>query len=206
MSDHHPPKEAAPLANQALAIRQALAEKALIPESYIEDFTNVAEKDWRPSNGARVVAKAWKDSAFRRRLLSDATSACAELGYSGAQGEYIFALEDTPTLHNVIVCTLCSCTAWPVLGLPPDWYKSFEYRARVVRESRAVLKEMGLDLPMDVEIRVSDTTAETRYMVLPCQPAGTSDWSEDSLASLITKEVLIGVALPEQQMRNRMSE
>jgi nitrile hydratase len=143
------------------------------------------------------VARAWVDPAYRERLLRDGTAACDQFGYTGVQGEYIVALENTPTLQNVIVCTLCSCTAWPVLGLPPDWYKSFEYRARVVRESRTVLREMGLDLPPEVEIRVWDTTAETRYMVLPFRPAGTEGWTEQELASLVTKDVLIGIARPE---------
>ena len=148
-----------------------------------------------PRNGARVVARAWLDADYRKRLLDDGTAACAELGYSGPQGEYIVALEDTPTLHNVIVCTQCSCTAWPVLGLPPDWYKSPEYRARVVREPRPVLRELGLELPASVAIRVWDTTAETRYMVLPLRPSGTEAWSEDQLAALVSREAMIGVAL-----------
>lgn len=196
MTDHHPAATPAPRAARAFALRDALEEKNLIPDQYIEKFHHTAEQEWSPRNGAHVVAKAWRDSAFRERLLKDATSACAELGYHGPQGEYMVALVDTPTLHHVIVCTLCSCTAWPVLGLPPDWYKSFEYRSRVVRESRTLLKEMGLDLPESVEIRVVDTTAETRFLVLPVRPAGTEDWTEAELASLITKDVLIGVALP----------
>ncbi|TDU26589.1 nitrile hydratase [Panacagrimonas perspica] len=198
MSDHHEPQ--VPLASRAArakALRAALDEKNLIPKDYIENFAHVAENDWKPQNGAHVVAKAWTDPAFRERLLKDATSACAELGYHGPQGEYMAALVDTPTLHHVIVCTLCSCTAWPILGLPPDWYKSFEYRSRVVRESRSLLREMGLDLPESVEIRVVDTTAETRFLVLPVRPAGTEGWSEEKLASLISKNVLIGVALPQ---------
>ena len=128
--------------------------------------------------------------------VRDGTAACDLFGYTGVQGEYIVALENTPTLQNVIVCTLCSCTAWPVLGLPPDWYKSFEYRARVVRESRTVLREMGLDLPLQVEIRVWDTTADTRFMVLPMQPPETIGWPEDKLAAIVTRDSLIGVARP----------
>jgi nitrile hydratase len=198
MNDHHP--DEAPLASKAArakALRAALDDKNLIPKDYIENFTQVAENDWKPENGAHVVAKAWTDPAFRERLLKDATAACAELGYHGPQGEYMAALVDTPTLHHVIVCTLCSCTAWPILGLPPDWYKSFEYRSRVVRESRTLLREMGLDLPESIEIRVVDTTAETRFLVLPMRPAGTEGWSEKQLASIVTKNVLIGVALPQ---------
>ncbi len=199
MSNHKSSSDPAPRANRARALETALSEKNLIPEDYVEKFTQIAEFEWSPKNGAKVVARAWLDPSFRERLRTDATAACAELGFQGPQGEYIVAQENTPTLHNVIVCTLCSCTAWPVLGLPPDWYKSFEYRARVVRESRTVLREMGLDLPNEVEIRVWDTTAETRYMVLPCQPKGTEGWDEDALAELVTQDVLIGVALPEVQ-------
>jgi len=142
-----------------------------------------------------VVARAWTDPDFRARLLEDATSACAEMGYAGPQGEYIVALEDTPDRHNVIVCTQCSCTAWPVLGLPPDWYKSPAYRARVVREPRRVLREMGLELSDEIAIRVWETSAETRYMVIPLRPEGTQSLTEDALASLVSREALIGVAL-----------
>ena len=196
MSDHHLPIAPASRAARALALKSALDDRGLIPSNYIEDFAKTAEDDWKPSNGAHVVAKAWTDSHFRERLLRDATAACAELGYHGPQGEYMVALVDTPILHHVIVCTLCSCTAWPILGLPPDWYKSFEYRSRIVRESRNLLREMGLDLPESIEIRVVDTTAETRFMVLPLRPAGTENWSEERLAALVNKNVLIGVALP----------
>ncbi|MGQ0502766.1 MAG: nitrile hydratase subunit alpha [Panacagrimonas sp.] len=197
MSEHQTDVPMASRASRAHALRKALEEKNLIPDRYIEDFAHTAENEWTPRNGAHVVARAWLDPAFRARLLDDATSACAELGYGGPQGEYMVALVDTPALHHVIVCTLCSCTAWPILGLPPEWYKSFEYRSRVVRESRSLLREMGLDLPESVEIRVVDTTAETRFMVLPLRPAGTEGWTEEQLAGLITKNVLIGVALPE---------
>jgi nitrile hydratase len=185
----------APAADRARALQEALAAKDLIPEGFFDTFNALAERDWSPRNGARVVARAWVNPAYRERLLRDGTAACAELGFQGPQGEYIVVLEDTPAVHNVIVCTQCSCTAWPVLGLPPDWYKSFEYRARVVRESRTVLREMGLELPADVEIRVWDTTAETRYMVLPLRPAGTEGWSEEKLAAIVTREAMIGVAL-----------
>jgi nitrile hydratase len=149
--------------------------------------------NWR--NGAKVVARAWVDPEYHARLLADGTAACAELGFEGPQGEYIVVLEDEPDLHNVIVCTQCSCTAWPVLGLPPDWYKSPEYRARVAREPRRVLHEMGLDLPTSTGIRVWDTTAETRYLVLPLRPPGTEGWDEDRLAGLVTRESMIGVAM-----------
>jgi nitrile hydratase len=184
----------APPSARASALLDALAEKGLVPEGFLDTVTARAAEAWSPRNGARVVARAWVDSDYRARLLIDGTAACAELGYSGPQGEYIVVLEDTPDVHNVIVCTQCSCTAWPVLGLPPDWYKSPEYRARVVREPRPLLREMGLDLPEAVAIRVWDTSAETRYMVLPLRPTGTEGWSEERLVSIVTREAMIGVA------------
>jgi nitrile hydratase len=185
---------AASPSDRARALEAALAEKGVIPDGFLKTFEHVAEQEWSPRNGAKVVARAWIDPAFRSRLLENGTAACAELGFAGPQGEYIVVLEDTPSVHNVIVCTQCSCTAWPVLGLPPDWYKSLEYRARVVRESRTVLREMGLEVAPDVEIRVWDTTAETRYLVFPLRPAGTDGWSEERLAAIVTREAMIGVA------------
>jgi nitrile hydratase len=187
---------AAPPADRARALVEVLSQQQLVPDGFLDAVRKPAEELWSPRNGARVVARAWVDPGYRTRLLEDGTRACAELGYSGPQGEYIVVLEDTPDLHNAIVCTQCSCTAWPVLGLPPDWYKSPEYRARVVKEPRRVLREMGLDLPESVSIRVWDTSAETRYMVLPLRPAGTDGWHEDQLARLVTREAMIGVALP----------
>lgn len=197
MNDPRHPVPPAPAAARAEALRDELESKGLIPDGFLDQFLETATEHWHPRNGARVVARAWTDPAYRERLLANGTAACAELGYAGPQGEYIVVLEDTPTVHHVIVCTQCSCTAWPVLGLPPDWYKSFEYRSRVVRESRTVLREMGLDLPADVEIRVHDTTAETRFLVLPLRPPGTEGWSEDELAAIVTREAMIGVALVE---------
>ena len=194
MSDSRHPDSTATAEARARALEQALEAKGLVPEGFVDVFRHIATEEWRPRNGARVVARAWLDPAYRERLLANGTAACAELGYAGPQGEYIVVLENTPTLQNVIVCTQCSCTAWPVLGLPPDWYKSPEYRARVVRESRTVLREMGLDLPVEVEIRVWDTTAETRYLVLPLRPATTEGWSEEKLAAIVTREAMIGVA------------
>ncbi|VTU31088.1 Nitrile hydratase subunit alpha [Variovorax sp. SRS16] len=181
--------------DQARALQEALQANGIMPEGYVEQWEETFDH-WVPENGARIVARAWVDPAYRKLLIDDATAACRELGYGGPEGGFIVALENTPQLQNVIVCTLCSCTAWPVLGLPPDWYKSFEYRSRVVREARQVLHELGLDLPQDVQIRVWDTTAETRYMVLPMRPSGTEGWSEAKLASIVTKDCLIGVALP----------
>lgn len=179
---------------RAHALKAAIEMRELMAGRFMAFFTNAAEKEWSPENGARVVAKAWVDPGYRAELLRDGTSACAKLGYEGPQGEHIVALENTDLVHNVIVCTLCSCTAWPVIGLPPEWYKSFEYRARVVRESRAVLREMGFDPPDGVEIRVWDTTAETRYMVLPLRPKETHGWTEKQLSRVVSREALIGVA------------
>jgi nitrile hydratase subunit alpha len=172
-----------------------MADNGLLDTSVLAQIEAMAAS-WDPKNGAQVVARAWIDPAYRARLLADSTAACAELGYGGPQGEYIVALENTPTLHNVVVCTLCSCTPWPVMGLPRDWYKSPAYRSRITREPQAVLHEMGLDLPADVKLRVWDTTAETRYMVVPMRPAGTEHMSEAELAALVTYETMVGVALP----------
>lgn len=187
----------APVEARAAALKQALSEKGLVPEGFAEKFKTVVTEDWNPSNGAHVIAKAWTDAAYKERLMNDATAACAELGYAGPQGEYIYVLENTPALQNVIVCTQCSCTAWPILGFPPEWYKSPEYRARLVRNARQVLRELGLDLPEEVEIRVSDTTAETRFVVLPERPAGTQDWSQEQLAAIVSREALVGIAAVE---------
>ena len=184
----------APIADRTRAVEEALAATGGVPDGFLDLVVSRAEEEMSPRNGATVVAKAWTDPAYRKRLLADGTAACAELGFSGPQGEYIVVLENTPTLHNVVVCTQCSCTAWPVLGLPPDWYKSPAYRARVVRESRTVLSEMGLSLPPEIAIRVWDTTAETRYLVLPLRPEGTDGWTEEQLATIVTRESMIGVA------------
>jgi nitrile hydratase len=196
MSHDTPAKPEPTPGDRARALHKALLGKKLIPDNFIEDFTKLMEKDWKPANGAKVVAHAWVDPAYRELLLKDGTAACEQFGYTGPQGEYIVALENTPKLQNVIVCSLCSCTNWPVLGLPPEWYKSFEYRARLVREGRTVLRELGENLPDDVTVQVWDTTAETRYLVLPVRPEGTENFTEDQLAELVTKDVLIGVARP----------
>ena len=165
------------------------------PAAFIEQARHLIEEQWLPRNGARVVAKAWTDAAFKARLLANGIEAVAELGLSMPKHHrHLIALENTPAVHNVICCTLCSCTAFTIIGLPPDWYKDLEYRARAVRESRTVLKEMGLDLPPEVEIRVWDTTADTRYMVLPQRPAHTQGWSAERLADLVTQDGMIGVA------------
>jgi nitrile hydratase len=160
----------------------------------IDSFVKRYERDIGPLNGARVVARAWLNPDYKRRLLTDGAAAIAELGFGGAEGENMVIVENTDEVHNVIVCTLCSCYPWPVLGLPPDWYKSPPYRARMVREPRVLLAEMGCDVPDGAEIRVWDSSAETRYLVLPQRPAGTEDLTEDALAGVVTREAMIGVS------------
>jgi nitrile hydratase subunit alpha len=185
-----------PLSQAALrakAIESLLVEKGLLASDAIDRVVEIYEKDIGPLNGAKVVAHAWCDPAYRRRLLQDGTAAIAELGFGGLQGEHMVVVENTPRVHNVVCCTLCSCYPWPVLGLPPKWYKSLAYRSRIVREPRAVLRELGLDLPETVEIRVWDSSAEIRYMVLPERPAATAQMTEADLASLVTRDSLIGV-------------
>ncbi|MSQ27099.1 MAG: nitrile hydratase subunit alpha [Dehalococcoidia bacterium] len=189
---HHPEPES-PAALRARAIESLLVEKGLISTDAIDLIVRAYEQDIGPMNGARVVAKAWTDSAYKDRLLTDGTDAIAELGYGGNQGAEIVVLENTATVHNVVVCTLCSCYPWPVLGLPPSWYKSAPYRSRVVREPRSVLREFGLELGPEVEVRVWDSTAEVRYMVLPERPAGAESLSEPELAALVTRDAMIGV-------------
>ena len=178
------------------AIQSALQERGLKVAEAVEELGHLAQEAWIPQNGARVVARAWTDPAFRARLLANGRAAIAELGFAMPKHHrHLVVLENTRTVQNVICCTQCSCTAFTLIGLPPDWYKDLEYRARVVRESRTVLKEMGLDLPPEVEIRVWDTTADTRYMVLPEQPPETIGWPEEKLAGIVTRDGLIGVAL-----------
>lgn len=187
----------APPERRITALEAALDGRGHPAGSFVDAHVRTAEEDWVPQNGARVVARAWTDPAFRTRLLENGKAAVAELGLSmPPHHRHLVALENTAQVHNVIVCTQCSCTAYTIIGLPPDWYKDFEYRARAVRESRTVLREMGLDLPAEVEIRVWDTSADTRYMVLPQRPAGTEGWSEEKLAALVTKDAMIGVARP----------
>ena len=177
------------------AIQSLMQERGMEPAAFIDEFEQIVEERWVAENGARVVAKAWTDPAFKQRLLANGKAAVAELGLSmPPHHRHLVVLENTPTIQNVICCTLCSCTAFSIIGLPPDWYKDLEYRARVVRESRTVLREIGLDLPDSVEVRVWDTTADTRYMVLPLQPAHSQGWSEETLVALVSKDAMIGVA------------
>jgi len=177
------------------AIQAALDARGMAASEAVAQLSHLAQEEWVPRNGARVVARAWVDAEFRRRLLANGRDAVTELGIAmPPHHRHLVVLENTPGVQNVICCTLCSCTAFTVIGLPPDWYKDLEYRSRVVRESRTVLKEMGLDLAPDVEIRVWDTTADTRYMVLPERPAATAGWSEAELAGIVTRDSMIGVA------------
>ena len=198
MSDqNHLHQTTASVERRVDAIQAVLREHGMKPDEYIEQANHLVEERWVPQNGARVVAKAWTDPAFRQRLFANGRAAVAELGLDMPRHHrHLVVLENTPTVHNVICCTLCSCTAFTIIGLPPDWYKDLEYRARVVRESRTVLREMGLDLAPEIEIRVWDTTADTRYMVLPVRPPQTMGWAEDKLAEIVTQDAMIGVARP----------
>jgi nitrile hydratase subunit alpha len=198
-SEHHhhhdhdhtdPPSE---LALRVRALESLLVEKGLVDPAAIDGLIDTYESRVGPRNGVKVVARAWSDPAFKRWLLEDATAAIASMGYSGRQGEHMQVVENSPKIHNLVVCTLCSCYPWPVLGLPPVWYKSAPYRARAVADPHGVLKEFGTELGEDIEIRVWDSTAEVRYLVLPARPEGTEGWSEDDLAALVTRNAMIGV-------------
>jgi nitrile hydratase len=181
------------LATRTEALESLLIERGLADTKTIETFIGIYETQVGPMNGAKVVAKAWTDAAYKERLLSDGTAAIAELGFKGPQGEHMVVLENTPSVHHVVVCTLCSCYPWPVLGLPPSWYKDSAYRSRVVREPRAVLAEWGTELGADVDVRVRDSSSEVRYFVLPERPAGTEALSEEELAALVTRDNMVGV-------------
>jgi nitrile hydratase subunit alpha len=178
------------------ALESLLVEKGYVDPRALDILIETYEHKVGPRNGARVVAKAWCDPAYRQWLLDDATAAIASLGYTGRQGEHMVVLENTAAVHNMVVCTLCSCYPWPVLGLPPVWYKSAPYRSRAVIDPRGVLREFGFELPAEVEFRVWDSTAEVRYLVLPMQPPGTSGFSEEALAELVTRDSMIGTGLP----------
>lgn len=188
-------KPVADIERRLSAVETVTREKGLLTPGYLDQFTHKVEEEWTPATGAAIVARAWTDAAFKGRLLEDGIAAVAEMGVSmPPHHRHLVVLENTAGLHNLICCTLCSCTAYTVIGMPPDWYKDLEYRARVVRESRTVLREMGLNLPESTEIRVWDTTADTRYMVLPYRPPHTGGWSEQQLAAIVTKEAMIGTA------------
>jgi len=196
MSDEqgHHPESLSDVERRARALEELLIEKGIVSSEFIDQVVEAYAQDIGPMNGAKVVARAWVDPEYKQRLLADGTAAISELGFGGAEGDHIVAVENTPAVHNVVVCTLCSCYPWPVLGLPPNWYKSAPYRSRMVREPRAVLAEMGCDVPDDVEIRVWDSSAEVRYLVLPARPPRTDAASEDELAATVTRDAMIGVA------------
>jgi nitrile hydratase len=177
------------------ALESLLVDKGLVDPAALDTLIDLYENEIGPRNGARVVARAWMDAEFRRRLLEDGTSATAELGFLGRQTDKLVVVENTPGVHNLVVCTLCSCYPWAILGLPPVWYKSAPYRSRAVIDPRGVLRELGTELPDELEIRVWDSTAEVRYMVLPGRPPGTDGWSEDQLAAIVTRDSMIGAGL-----------
>jgi nitrile hydratase subunit alpha len=193
---HHDASELSPMELRVRALETVLAQKGYVDPAALDSLIDTYQTRVGPRNGARVVARAWVDPAYRDWLRRDATAAIASLGYSGRQGEHIVAVENTPTTHHMVVCTLCSCYPWPVLGLPPTWYKSAPYRSRVVRDPRGVLAEFGVALPQTTEIRVWDSTAEVRYLVVPMRPAGTEGLSEEQLAALVTRDSMIGTGLP----------
>ena len=187
----HPPSD---MELRVKALESVLVEKGLVDPAALDAIVDHYQHKVGPRNGARVVARAWSDPAFRERLARDATAAIAELGFAGRQGEHMVALQNTPATHNLVVCTLCSCYPWPVLGLPPVWYKSAPYRSRAVIDPRGVLAEFGVSLPEDVEVRVWDSTAEVRYLVIPERPCGTEGLDEAALADLVTRDGMIGTA------------
>ena len=195
--DHdHDHSELSDVALRVRALETVLAEKGLIDPAALDVIVDMYETRVGPRNGARVVARAWSDPAFKARLLEDGAKAISELDYGGRGGEHIAVVENTATMHNMVVCTLCSCYPWPVLGLPPVWYKSAPYRSRAVIDPRGVLADFGVNLPEDVNVSVWDSTSEMRYLVLPMRPAGTDGWSEDQLADLVTRDSMIGVGFP----------
>ena len=190
------------MALRVKSLESLLVEKGLVDRAALDALIDTYEHKIGPRDGAQVVARAWVDSAYKQRLLTDPDKAIAELGFGGQQGEHMVVVENTPAVHNMVVCTLCSCYPWPVLGLPPVWYKSAPYRSRSVIDPRGVLREFGLELPDEVEVRVWDSTAELRYLVLPERPAGTEGLAEDALAALVTRDAMIGVAkvLPRREV------
>jgi nitrile hydratase subunit alpha len=192
--DDHGQEPPSDIALRVKALESLLVEKGLVDPAALDAIVDHYEHKVGPRNGARVVAKAWTDPAYRARLLADATAAIAEIGFTGGQGEHMVAVENTPTTHNLVVCTLCSCYPWPVLGLPPVWYKSAPYRSRAVIDPRGVIAEFGTELPTDSEVRVWDSTAEIRYLVIPERPPGTEGLDETALAALVTRDGMIGTA------------
>jgi nitrile hydratase len=192
--DHHG-SELSPIALRVKALESLLIEKGYVDPAAMDALIETYETKIGPRNGARVVARAWTDPAYRKWLFEDAAAAIASLGYTGRQGEHMVALENTPETHNMVVCTLCSCYPWPVLGLPPVWYKSPPYRSRAVIDPRGVLKEFGVELPAATQVKVWDSTAEIRYLVIPMQPAETKGWSEEKLAEIVSRDSMIGTGI-----------
>jgi nitrile hydratase len=194
--DHDHDYQPSDISLRVKAVESLLVEKGLIDREAIDKLVDAYENKIGPHNGARVVARAWSDPEFKKRLLADGTEAIAELGYTGIQGEDMIVVENTANVHNMVVCTLCSCYPWPTLGLPPNWYKAAPYRSRAVLDPRGVLREFGVDIPESTEVRVWDSNAELRYLVLPARPDGTEKLSESDLAKLVTRDSMIGVGLP----------
>ena len=192
--DHDHGQEMPETALRVKALESLLVEKGLVDPAALDAIVDAYENKIGPRNGARIVARAWTDADYKARLMKDATAAIAEFGYSGAQGEHMVVVENTPAVHNLVVCTLCSCYPWPVLGLPPVWYKAAPYRAKAVKDPRGVLSDFGLSLPDGVAVRVWDSTAEIRYLVLPERPAGTGGLNAEALADLVTRDTMIGTA------------
>jgi nitrile hydratase len=192
--DHDHGQEMPETALRVKALESLLVEKGLVDPAALDAIVDAYENKIGPRNGARIVARAWTDAGYKARLMKDATAAIAEFGYSGAQGEHMVVVENTPAVHNLVVCTLCSCYPWPVLGLPPVWYKSSAYRSRAVIDPRGMLRDFGLSLPDEVAVRVWDSTAEIRYLVLPERPAGTDGLNPEALADLVTRDAMIGTA------------
>ncbi len=193
LEKHTTPEQTQALEDRVKALESLLTQKGLVATQTLDKMVDLYENDLGPINGAKVVARAWVDPAYKQRLLSNATAAIEELGFGGLQGEHMVVVENTPAMHNVVVCTLCSCYPWPVLGLPPTWFKSAPYRSRVVIDPRGVIREFGLELDESVAIRVWDSSAEIRYMVLPERPSGTENMNEEELAELVTRDSMIGV-------------
>jgi nitrile hydratase len=194
MSHDHHPRPTTAVEQRVAALEALLTEKGLVDPVVLDQIIDHYEHEVGPMNGAKVVARAWVDPAYRQRLLDDGTAAIGELGFGGPEGDHMVVVENTAEVHNLVVCTLCSCYPWPVLGLPPTWYKSAPYRSRAVREPRALLNELGTPIPDEVEIRVWDSSAEVRYLVLPRRPVGTEALDEDELVGLVTRDSMIGVA------------
>jgi nitrile hydratase len=202
-ADHEHQAVPSDLTLRVKALESLLVEKGLVDRAALDVIVDAFETKIGPRNGARVVARAWVDPAYKKRLLTDATAAIAELGFASNQGDDLVVLENAPQVHNMVVCTLCSCYPWPVLGLPPVWYKSAPYRSRTVIDPKGVLADFGVALSAGTDIRIWDSTAETRFLVVPMRPAGTEGWSEEALAALVTRDSMVGTGLPKSPEENK---